>query len=125
MSIESGPTTWWRSVRHSCYLNALCIAAVALLCLICVNIAAAEFNTWTSMGPKGGPIMALVIDPKTPTTLYVSLFGMGLYKSTNGGADWNPVNNQLPSRFYAAPLAIDPKNPTTLYACMDHDGIFK
>jgi photosystem II stability/assembly factor-like uncharacterized protein len=70
--------------------------------------------------------LAFVIDPSNPSTLYVghetdySLNG-GMFKSTDGGATWNPAGNGLPGFQPGAlpsvhALAIDPKNPGTLYA---------
>ena len=59
-------------------------------------------------------VQALAIDPVTPTTLYAGTDG-GVFKSTNGGGNWNAVNTGL-SDTYVAALAIDPSTPTTLYA---------
>src|SRR5207249_3860983 len=42
---------------------------------------------WTSIGPDGGWIQTLAIDPATPSTLYAGTF-YGLFKSTDGGASW-------------------------------------
>src|SRR5206468_3291307 len=39
----------------------------------------------------------------------------GVFKSTNGGASWSPVNTGLDYSYNYA-LAIDPSNTTTLYA---------
>jgi|SRR6267142_438852 len=59
------------------------------------------------------PIPALAIDPLTPTTLYAGTYGGGgLFKSTDGGANWVAVG----SLTYISDLAIDPLTPTTLYA---------
>src|SRR5439155_6256077 len=55
-----------------------------------------------------------VIDPQTPATLYARTNG-GVFKSTDGGADWSPVNTGLPSPNISA-LAVDPQTPATLYA---------
>ena len=30
-------------------------------------------NVWTSLGPEGGTVVALAIDPTTPTTLYAGV----------------------------------------------------
>ena len=62
-------------------------------------------------------VLALAIDPTTPTTLYAGkhVSGGGVFKSTNGGGNWNAVNTGLGSRAVKA-LAIDPQTPATLYA---------
>ena len=40
-----------------------------------------ESNVWTSIGPEGGSINTLAINPVTPTTLYAGTGG-GVFKST-------------------------------------------
>src|SRR5262249_42457456 len=74
-------------------------------------------DSWSPLGNAGLPasvlVNALVIDPTTPTTLYASVFQVGIYKSTDDGATWvlkrpEPFNHQR--------LAIDPVSPATLYA---------
>src|SRR5215471_13993807 len=37
-------------------------------------------NVWTSLGPEGGPVLALALDPLTPTTLYAGTDGSGVFK---------------------------------------------
>ena len=54
-----------------------------------------DTSVWTSIGPEGGEILALLIDPLTPTTLYAGLNVRGLFKSTNSGGNWNTINTGL------------------------------
>lgn len=75
----------------------------------------AGINVWTSLGPEGGSISALAIDPATPTTLYAGANIGGVFKSTNGGESWSAINTGLIST-YISDLEIDPKTPTILYA---------
>ncbi len=84
----------------------------------------AETNVWMNIGPRGGTINALAIDPTTPTILYAGTDGNGVFKSTNGGENWNAVNTGLTNADVRA-LAIDPKKPTTLYAGTWEGGVFK
>ena len=74
-------------------------------------------------------VQALVIDPQTPSTLYVGTYNCedetngGVFKSTNGGENWNKVNTGLTNtNIYA--LEIDPQTPSTLYSGLDA-GVFK
>ena len=62
---------------------------------------------------QGGDILALAIDPLTPTTLYAAMDGGGLFKTTDGGASWNATGL---TNISVLALAIDPLTPTTLYA---------
>ncbi len=80
----------------------------------------AGINAWTSLGPEGGWIYALAIDPTTPNTLYAGTSGGGMFKSTNGGTIWSAVNTGLTNlNVYA--LAMD---STMLYAGTYYGGAF-
>src|SRR5439155_25006399 len=79
-------------------------------------------NSWTSIGPEGGSIPALAIDPVTPGTLYARAGG-GVFKSVNAGESWSAVNTGLSDQFVLV-LAIDPQTPATVYAGT-YRGVFK
>lgn len=65
----------------------------------------------------------LAIDPASPSTLYTSNFMLSpsgppswsLYRSTDGGQTWTPVNNGIPAGAYVTSLVIDP-TADTIYA---------
>jgi photosystem II stability/assembly factor-like uncharacterized protein len=78
--------------------------------------------------PVEGPfhdqwIRFLVLDPTTPSTLYVGVVAHGLFKSADRGATWSEVDAGLPSKDIES-LAIDPNSPGVLYAGMHSDGIY-
>jgi photosystem II stability/assembly factor-like uncharacterized protein len=85
--------------------------------------AVAGVNRWTAIGPDGANVVALVIDPRTPSTTFAGTRGSGVLKTVNGGATWASVNGALPTANVSA-LAIDPSTPTTLFAGTDA-GVFK
>lgn len=78
-----------------------------------------------------------MIDPTTPTTLYVALYMSGIFKSTDGGESWTAVNRGLPLYFearveatslYVTDVVIDPTTPTILYAQVfsnSGEGVYK
>ena len=71
-------------------------------------------------------IYSLAIDPLTPTNLYAAT-NDGVFKSTDGGANWAAANTGLPDIGIfggACCLAIEPLTPATLYAVTE-DGVFK
>jgi photosystem II stability/assembly factor-like uncharacterized protein len=78
----------------------------------------------TDTGTYIRPITSLEIDPKTPTTLYAGTRNGGVFKSTDGGGNWNAVNTGL-TDLGVYVLAIDPIMPTTLYAGTGSGGVFK
>lgn len=81
----------------------------------------------------------LVMDPKEPDTLYAALWQRvrrrwndprnepgygesGLYKTTDGGKNWQPVNEGLPEGKFRGRIGIDLclSQPSTLYALVDN-----
>lgn len=58
----------------------------------------------------------LAVDPKNPTTIYAGLAGTGVYKSSNAGETWEPVNSGLGSAgIVVRTLTIDPQNPGRIF----------
>jgi photosystem II stability/assembly factor-like uncharacterized protein len=76
---------------------------------------------WTSIGPQGGSIPALAIDPQSPMTVYAGT-AAGVYKSTDGGSTW--AHSGLPS-YWVYALAVDPLTPSTIYAGTRGKGVYK
>jgi len=80
----------------------------------------------------------LVIHPANPDILYATTWqrirkkwndprGSGIWKTTNGGEDWSPVNNGLPEARYRGRIGIDiaRSNPDVLYAFVDNYEIIR
>lgn len=90
----------------------------------------------STMTPSSAPpcVMALAIDPLTPSTLYAGT-EEGVFKTTDGGLTWAASRTGLPKPVLfggpqfdrVATLAIDAMTPTTLYAGFRHRnwGVFK
>src|SRR5262249_49320162 len=52
-------------------------------------------STWTKLtvaGTDGAKPTDLEMDPQNSNTLYAGFMGKGIFKSTNGGANWCPLN---------------------------------
>ena len=85
-------------------------------------------NNGLSDDPENSFPRVVVIDPFNPATLYAgfgSPAGRGnLYKSTNAGASWAPINNGRPFGVVNA-LIADQSTPSTLYTAIEGHGIFK
>lgn len=102
-------------------------AGPALFAISLMAVAAAPLSAasgWTSLGPPGGNVYALVADPSAPGTLYAGLYASGVLKSTDGGATWAPVAGPMRGWSVHA-LAIDPSKPKTLYAGTWDQGVWK
>ena len=76
-----------------------------------------------------GTIGTLLIDPTNSSIWYATIFGtngQGIYKTTDGGDTWQPMNTGLASSLNATSLALDPSTPQTLYlgTSPNSDGFF-
>jgi hypothetical protein len=60
------------------------------------SIAGAATPWWKNVGPEGGAIRGLVLDPAAPGTLYAGT-SVGVFKTVNEGASWTATNNGLTS----------------------------
>jgi hypothetical protein len=74
-------------------------------------------GTWTELGPGniGGRTRALVIAPGDGNTMYAAGVAGGIWKTTSGGAGWDPLDDFLPNLAVTS-LAMDPNNANVLYA---------
>ncbi len=84
--------------------------------------------SWTSLGPTGvfstgapqwgivgGRTKSIAIHPNDPLTLYIGTAQGGIWKTTDGGENWQDIGYGLESLAFGA-IAIDPGNPETIYA---------
>ena len=70
-------------------------------------IAATSFGGWTSSGPVGGGMSAVVIAPSNPAVIWASN-PAGVYRSIDGGATWADVSGPVTDAVY---LAVHPTDP--------------
>jgi len=80
-------------------------------------------QNWQSIGPQpenqqtisvsAGRVTALVVDPRSATTVYAGTAEGGVWKTVDGGSNWLPLTDSQQS---LGSLALDPSNPDTIYA---------
>ncbi len=72
---------------------------------------------WTLIGPNniGGRVNTIAINPYNPNSVYVGAANGGVWKTTNGGAHWTPLTDQLQSLSMGA-LGIDPNDTNIVFA---------
>lgn len=97
---------------------------------------ATEDFSWTALGPGniGGRIRAMVVHPTDTNTIYIGAAGGGVWKTSDGGASWQPLKDLMENLAVNA-LCMDPANPDILYAgtgegffnvdALQGEGIFK
>lgn len=74
-------------------------------------------GTWQPIGPSGGHVSALAVDPQRPATIYAGTVGGGLYRSDDFGLSWSARG--LSSWINVNSVAIDPVVSGTVYAGVD------
>lgn len=79
---------------------------------------------WQSIGPDNALIFALERDPFDPGTMYAGTYFGGIYRSLDGGFDWEPLPGPFSQRV-VFDIAADPQIPGTVYVATFQDGIYK
>ena len=69
------------------------------------------------IGFDAGVVVDIAIDPSggDNLTLYIATANGGIWKTTNGGASWQPLTDFLPSSAVGA-VGMDPGDPNIVYA---------
>ena len=72
-------------------------------------------DIWTTTTTTIGRVYGMVIDQSNQNTMYACGLDQGVYKTTNGGANWTQINNGIQLITVQA-LAISKNNPQYLLA---------
>jgi hypothetical protein len=94
-------------------------------------------NNWIERSNGFGDIdnlnvRTLAINPQNPEIIYAGTFdnyyhdestGRGIFKSTNGGVNWTPINSGL-SNLNTNIITIDPSDHSRLYVGTEGNGAF-
>lgn len=71
--------------------------------------------SWQGPGNIGGRMRSIVIHPTDPNKMWVGSVSGGIWKSTNAGTLWSPVNDFM-ANLAVSTMVIDPTNPSVMYA---------
>lgn len=87
-----------------------------------------EATLWTQLGPRPitdeywsgsdeatGRVVSIAPHPSDANTVYVAAASGGVWKTTDGGATWAPLTDELSVLNHGC-VAVDPSNPSTVYA---------
>ena len=97
-----------------------------------------QWTTWAEWPeentPDGSLLHSVLVDPGDPAHLYVGMSSGGVFESTDGGADWAPLNEGLATVFDPEPgpefahdphcVRLHPQHPDRLYQ-QNHCGIYR
>ena len=83
-----------------------------------------ELSLFKDLGLYGGQITSIAIDPTDAKVMYAGSWGGdGLFKSTDGGATWFSIPQDIPSWFRNQEIydiEIDPNDPDTIWVANNH-----
>ena len=71
--------------------------------------------TWIGPGNVGGRVRAVVVHPTQTSTMFAGSVSGGIWKTTNGGASWAPVDDFM-ANLAVTSLVFQPGNPQVMYA---------
>ena len=88
-------------------------------------------SDWTSIGPYAhdnssswspgqGRVNYVTVDPNDASTYYVGAPAGGIWKSTDAGASWTPLSDNLP-QLGVSGIAVDPNNSSIIYIATGDD----
>jgi len=70
---------------------------------------------WIGPGNIGGRVRTILFHPADPNRMWIGAASGGIWKTSNGGNHWSPVDDFLPS-LNVTSLAMDPNNSNIMYA---------
>lgn len=71
------------------------------------------YRTYWGQPPVSGRINAIAVDPQDPNTIYLGGPVGGLWRSRDGGTNWQPLTDDWPYLAVSS-IAIDPTNPDVI-----------
>lgn len=87
--------------------------ALAVLLIFNAATVAANADAWRSIGPDGGSVRAVSIDPQDSATVYVVMASGRIFKSSDHAQHWSAIGSKVSP--YVLALSLDPNAPDTLH----------
>ena len=112
-----------RNYRFARFLSALLLFSVYLISSQLAVLADApeitdkdKFSSWTVVGPSGGDVRAVVVDPRNKDRVFLSTLDGQIYVSDNGGGSWQLLANLNRPQLFLDNLIIDSRDSKIIYA---------
>jgi photosystem II stability/assembly factor-like uncharacterized protein len=124
--------------KHSINFRIYCLVAIICLTFSSVSWAlAGDLNNtevpamkeWEIVGPTGGDVRAVAVDPKDSNRIYASTLDGQVHVSTDGGKKWSLLVNLNQSQLVLDQLIVDSRDSKVIYTSghrhKDPGGFFK
>ncbi len=90
----------------------LALALFGLFAIPCL-----QAQTWRAIGPSGGDVRALAIDPSHPEVVYLGTTDGHIFGSRDSGEHWEPLGLAGSSAHsIVTAIVVDPRDPAKLFA---------
>ena len=100
-----------------------------IICFFSINAFAIEDSrVWKNIGPDGASISTLAISKSEPNIVYALAEAndeSSLFKSVDGGVQWEFVQHDNRDFYFYEGLLVDPNNPQILFLLAEERGSFK
>ncbi len=86
------------------------------LAAVGINGESAKFNDWQIVGPSGGDVRVVAIDPRDKDRLYISTLDGQIHTSADGGKTWRLLVNFNRPQLILDQLFVDSRDSNIIYA---------
>ena len=83
----------------------------------------AKFSEWTVVGPNGGDVRVVAVDPRDKNRLYISTMDGQIHTSADGGKSWRLLVNLDEPQLVLDQLFVDSRDSKVIYTS-GHRGKF-
>jgi len=93
----------------------LAMKSIRVLVLLCLSNGWAVAQLWQPLGPDGGTVRSLTLDPKNPDRIFLGTSAGRLYLSTDNGTSWSRYAQLGAAEMVLDHVVIDPNNSKIIY----------
>jgi len=96
-------------------IHATVISTIAAGDIDATAAAAASYGDWQVVGPSGGDVRVVAVDPKDKNRLYISTLDGQIHTSTDAGKTWGLLVNLNKPELILDQLLVDSRDSKTIY----------
>src|ERR1051325_8713177 len=74
-----------------------------------------KYGDWQVVGPSGGDVRAVAVDPKDENRIYISTLDGQIHTSTDGGRTWRLLANLNQPELILDQLSVDSRDSNIIY----------